>query len=243
ALSERAYWKARFNASAAERGRRPLPVEGESHPVALFAEFASLAEFPPAGADAAQRAEALDASVERAIVAFAPRFSPRLSAAGFWGLDTLLHAALSAQPGPGADLDTARRLTSAYASLDSRIGRIREALPSATAFFVAFPGSAARPGSEARYNGDRALLWVAGPGVIAGSKGQVTPLDLAPTLLGLLGFPASAEMPGRPLADAFEPGALVDSPRVATFGRRPRGADREAFDDEMVSILRALGYL
>jgi type I phosphodiesterase/nucleotide pyrophosphatase len=243
ALSERAYWKARFNASAAGRGRRPLPVEGEAHPPEVFAEFSSLAEFPPAGADPAQRAESLDASVERALLAFAPRFSPRLAAAGLWGLDTLLHAALAAQPGPGADLDTARRLTAAYAALDARIGRILDALPSATVFLVAFPGSAARPGAEARYNGDRALLWVAGPGVLSGSKGQANPLDLAPTLLGLLGFPASAEMPGRALAEAFEPGTLVDPPRVPTFGRPPRGAGREAFDDEMVSILRALGYL
>jgi hypothetical protein len=243
ALSERAYWKARFNAAALARGRRTLPVEGEGHPPELFAEFAALAQFPSEGADPSARAEALDATVERSLLAFAPRYSPRLAAAGFWGLDTLLHAILPAEPGPGADLDVARRLTAAYASLDARVGRILEALPGATLFFLSFPGSAARPGATRRYDGERSLLWIAGPRVRAGERGTADALDLAPTLLALLGFPASEEMPGRALVQAFDPGAIVEAPRVATFGRRPRGAGREAFDDEMVSILRALGYL
>ena len=57
--------------------------------------------------------------------------------------------------------------------------------------------------------------------------------DVAPALLSLLGFPASAEMPGGP------PG-----PRIATYG--PRAADATAsgsVNEEYYQNLKSLGYI
>ncbi len=70
-------------------------------------------------------------------------------------------------------------------------------------------------------------------------------LDVAPVVLRLMGFPASAEMPGRvPLACLASPPHALGS--VETFGRLPRserGAAISADDPEILERLRSLGYL
>lgn len=62
--------------------------------------------------------------------------------------------------------------------------------------------------------------------------------DLAPTLLALLSFPCSEEMPGEPLA--------LGAPRerIATYGTRRAAAGAErAVDQEYYDALRSLGYI
>lgn len=62
--------------------------------------------------------------------------------------------------------------------------------------------------------------------------------DLAPTLLALMGFPASEEMPGEPLTGASTPA------RIATYGtRRGSPAEDRAVDQEYYEALRSLGYV
>lgn len=61
--------------------------------------------------------------------------------------------------------------------------------------------------------------------------------DVAPTLLDLLGFPMSAEMPGRSLA-----GHSTD-PRIRTYGNRARDAAAPQLNDEYYENLKSLGYI
>ncbi len=61
------------------------------------------------------------------------------------------------------------------------------------------------------------------------------PLDLAPTLCALQGFPPSAEMPGRALAG--------DAPRIASYGARASAAGGSRFNQEYYESLRSLGYI
>ncbi|HEX8171551.1 MAG TPA: alkaline phosphatase family protein [Thermoanaerobaculia bacterium] len=62
--------------------------------------------------------------------------------------------------------------------------------------------------------------------------------DVAPTLLDLLGFPLSSEMPGRTLTSS-----AVD-PRIASYGpRATSGAAARSVNEEYYDNLRSLGYI
>ncbi len=72
-----------------------------------------------------------------------------------------------------------------------------------------------------------------------------TLVDVAPTLLALLGLPAAADMPGRVLTEAL---VSADAPaRVATYetatATADGGAGDAAVDPAILERLRALGYL
>lgn len=104
-----------------------------------------------------------------------------------------------------------------------------------------------KPGKWHRLYG---IFVMAGPGVKPGQIDTVSLLDLAPTVLALAGLPPSREMPGRVLAEAFEPEVARSLPeeRVATYevgGNRgaPPAADATAADREMIESLRSLGYI
>jgi arylsulfatase A-like enzyme len=94
------------------------------------------------------------------------------------------------------------------------------------------------------------VLILSGPGIATGGKGvDASVLDIAPTLLALLGLPAGADMPGRVLEEAFAPGAAVTPARIASWeqiGRRrvtqAPPVDPEG-DSERLERLRALGYI
>jgi len=78
-----------------------------------------------------------------------------------------------------------------------------------------------------------------GDGLIAATQpleGAAQALSLAPTLLDLLGFPASREMPGQSLL------AGSQQPRVPTFGVRQAEAEPRV-DEEYYEKLRSLGYV
>ena len=62
-----------------------------------------------------------------------------------------------------------------------------------------------------------------------------TPLDLAPTLCSLEGFPASREMPGRAVDNG--------TPRIASYGARQAAVTGSRVNDEYYRSLRSLGYI
>jgi hypothetical protein len=78
-----------------------------------------------------------------------------------------------------------------------------------------------------------------GNGVIASSAPlRITSAwDIAPTVLDLLGFPASAEMPGR------SGSGTTAEPRIASYGRRSPQATPADLDPEYYDSLRSLGYI
>jgi hypothetical protein len=103
------------------------------------------------------------------------------------------------------------------------------------------------PGRGDPSEGDSGFLILTGPGLERGLSTSGQLLDVAPTLLRLLGFPLSREMQGRPLLQCFPPDSpyLQDAPHsVATFGQR-RAPSRAAseFDPEVLEKLRSLGYI
>ncbi len=75
-------------------------------------------------------------------------------------------------------------------------------------------------------------------------------IDLAPTILTVLGLPVPADMDGMPLTDLFDaPPAALAGPAVPTVALEPQGADDGVYgytpeEEESVRVkLEALGYL
>jgi hypothetical protein len=94
------------------------------------------------------------------------------------------------------------------------------------------------------------VLIMAGPGVApAGRLRKAHVLDVAPTVLHLMGLPAAADMLGRVLVEALSPGIREELPRIESW--EPVGAPRAvadvpvdpAGDAERLERLRALGYV
>jgi tetratricopeptide (TPR) repeat protein/predicted AlkP superfamily phosphohydrolase/phosphomutase len=147
-----------------------------------------------------------------------------------------------------------------YAYQDDVLGRLLEGAPSRGVTLVVsdhgFKSGDARPVTSGRADTGLAPLWhklngialAAGPGVKKGGRLEgASILDVAPTVLALLGVPASRELEGAPFRGAFEPGALREPPRIERFAparAAPAGAaGADDATDERLERLRALGYL
>jgi hypothetical protein len=79
-----------------------------------------------------------------------------------------------------------------------------------------------------------------GQAVIASSipiKNVAAAWDVAPTLLALMGFPLSSEMPGNDLASASA------EPRIATYGSRVSATAPAAVNEDYYENLKSLGYI
>jgi len=118
-------------------------------------------------------------------------------------------------------------------------------------------GGEVRPSSEFvfisnRVSGehtDTAMLLIRGRRVLPGrqlSRGSV--LDVAPTVLYLLGIPLARDLDGRLLEEAIDPSVLQQSPvtYIETYGRSRYASDRsegEEFVESTLEELKALGYV
>jgi hypothetical protein len=147
--------------------------------------------------------------------------------------------------------DFADTIPRAYAWVDEQVGKILElAGDDAVVLVLSDHGHhAAKPGGV--FSGEHGdappgIFVAAGPGVPqGGTLADATLLDIAPTVLTLLGLPAAADMPGRVLRELF-PGHR-EAERVATYRDVPRTATGApaagALDPAVRERLRALGYL
>lgn len=112
------------------------------------------------------------------------------------------------------------------------------------------------PGSDRGYgkwvsgaHGDAppGILVISGKGVRAAKIDRASVFDIAPTILALLRIPATRDMPGKVLEEAFEPALREALPkgRVARAPRTPGSAQprRSPVDEELMEKLRALGYI
>jgi len=124
------------------------------------------------------------------------------------------------------------------------MGRLVAALPGHAVILVTHPGRFA--------TGVPATLAISGLGEAARSApaSEASLLDVAPSVLALLGVPLSRELPGQPRTDLLPPFfAERHPPRwVETYGERGNthtgGAPASpALDDEMRERLRSLGYV
>ena len=139
----------------------------------------------------------------------------------------------------------------AYAWVDAEIGEIlHRAGDDAVVLVLSDHGHhAAKPGGV--FSGEHGdappgIIVAAGPGVRPGGTiADATLLDIAPTVLAILGVPPAADMPGRVLPELV-PG-FRDSMRVATYRDLPRddtgSRSAGALDPAVRERLRALGYL
>jgi hypothetical protein len=86
------------------------------------------------------------------------------------------------------------------------------------------------------------VMRLSGPLARAGAKATLAPADLAPTVLAVLGIPASREIAGRVRNDLLAPGT-AGGETVASWGRRRASAELSVDPKAYVENLRSLGYL
>jgi hypothetical protein len=131
-----------------------------------------------------------------------------------------------------------------YVALDRMMGRLVAALPDHAVMLVTHPGRFAR--------GVPATLAISGLGdaVRPAPASEASLLDVAPSVLALLGVPLSRELPGHLRTDLLPPSFSERHPTrwVETYGDRATvhargGAASPALDDEMRERLRSLGYV
>ncbi|MDQ7006039.1 MAG: alkaline phosphatase family protein [Acidobacteriota bacterium] len=145
-----------------------------------------------------------------------------------------------------------------YAFVDRYLQRILRDLDSRTTLIVCSDhGFRAARKKDSRRNREysgrhrlRGVLALYGRGVRRPAVVEDARLvDLAPTILALLGRPAARDMPGRVLAQALDPRLVDRLPApVATYqALAPRPADRtprpSPVDEQMLDQLRSLGYV
>ena len=150
-----------------------------------------------------------------------------------------------------------------YETQDRYLGEIvRDAGEDATILVVSdhgFKSESDRPiDSDPRIDRGRAAEWhspvgvlaIAGPDVRRGADiGAASILDIAPTILALLGLPAARDMDGQPLTEAFTPEFQRAHPVswIDTYGgARPEDDESlvaSAGDAELVEKLRSIGYI
>ncbi|HEU4403079.1 MAG TPA: tetratricopeptide repeat protein, partial [Candidatus Polarisedimenticolia bacterium] len=197
-----------------------------------------------------------------------------LTAVYFEGIDMMGHRFQHCLPPrlalcPDADFARYRdAVTSFYVVQDRLLGPILEAAGSgATVLLVSdhgFKTGAGRPVDLLPFTTQQPVEWhdedgvfiLSGPGARRGVRltGRATLFDIAPTILYLLGLPASRQMPGHPLLEAIDPGLQrAHPPRPPVASYETLGGPREAVatggpgaeeaEQELLANLRALGYI
>jgi tetratricopeptide (TPR) repeat protein len=114
------------------------------------------------------------------------------------------------------------------------------------------PFSPSTKGQPEEWHRDWGILALHGPGIRPGPMPAASIYDITPTLLYLSGLPLAADMPGRLIADAFDPGVLRRRPpeRLRSYELVGARLEHEASSTadptamrEMMANLRALGYV
>lgn len=161
------------------------------------------------------------------------------------GLDIAQYTLLGSSGGRGLPASVAAArvegLEAYYAFLDRLLAPLVDLSgPGVVVGILSDPGRAASRGPG--------VLALAGGPALVGFRAQGAAAEVMPTLLYLLGLPASRELPGRPRTDLFEPAFVRgQSVRVVdSYGRRPatpRPSNAAPLDQEMMDRLRSLGYV
>jgi hypothetical protein len=216
--------------------RAGAPLAGEGWPPEAARRAAALAPHlaPPPGTVERLVADAtgVDDFAMRAFSDAYAREKPRLALLYLPGLD-ILGAALADPARTAAD-----RVALAGA-VTSEASKIRTFLD----------GPALRDGVDllaVLFDGGRTegggVLRLAGPLARIGAFESIRPDDVAPTLLAVLGIPASVELAGAVRAGLLVPGAATAA-TVASWGLRPRDTAAVLDPKEYVENLKSLGYL
>ncbi|MBK9383217.1 MAG: hypothetical protein IPN34_00105 [Planctomycetes bacterium] len=244
-LSELAIWQSWSRAGE--------PAANAATPGALGALLARIGERPelPAKLSARERAVRSARALDRSAAAVGAALldgpsPPRYLQVAFFGPNAL-HDALRVEDGSlVAERERVAALIAHYAELDGLLGRLRAALlrahPEAVLCVVGAPPTLGTP--EGPRIGAGGWCVFAGTGLAEEARRprELARLDLAPTLLRLLGCPVSEEMPGQPVAELLF--GVPARERISSFGPpalRPLPTVEE--DRDALELMRALGYL
>jgi predicted AlkP superfamily phosphohydrolase/phosphomutase/Tfp pilus assembly protein PilF len=208
-------------------------------------------------------------SYQAAGLALLDRGQPDLFAFYYQGIDEVSHRFAHFMPPKMAMVtaDDYRRyhgtVEAYYDYQDELLGALLKRLAPDTSVIVlsdhGFRNGSGRPADEPPYIEGKPGLWhrrygialFAGPLVRPGRLDTTSLLDIAPTVLALLGLPRAADMPGRVVEEAFDPGFLKRFPQrvipsYEEIGKRAAGEDLVAdtrVEEEMIAKLKSLGYI
>jgi predicted AlkP superfamily phosphohydrolase/phosphomutase/tetratricopeptide (TPR) repeat protein len=198
------------------------------------------------------------------------RGQPDLFALYYQGIDEVSHRFAHFMPPKMAmvtqeDFERYRGTVEAYYDYQDRLlGEVLAKLDPRTTLIVVsdhgFRNGTGRPPNEPPYIEGKPGLWhrrygifmMAGPLTRPGKLDTTALLDVAPTVLYLLGLPTAEDMPGRIVDEAIDPAfrarfAVRTLPTYEGFGRSPRGPEDlvadSRVDEEMMEKLRSLGYI
>jgi tetratricopeptide (TPR) repeat protein len=193
--------------------------------------------------------------------------APDVLAVYFEWVDAMSHLFMLQSPPqmPDVSADEYKRyhraVEEAYVLQDHILGEVMDALDDNSVLMVVsdhgFKSGETRlrnrpeiwAGNAAKWHRVDGIVGFFGAGVKKGhALDGASILDVAPTVLALSGLPRAADMPGRPLSDAFESGVVAGfSPEVVPTLNREReksaGAASETATEESMKKLEALGYL
>jgi hypothetical protein len=157
----------------------------------------------------------LDSGATKRAISAVDRSHPRFVTLYFPALDVILNRLA---------LDRSAQVAASVRALDG-IGTAIEAMRSRgyEVIVVGLPGD--------RQSGNGAFATT-----IALANRPASAYDIAPTLSALMGFPASAEMPGSALV-------ATDLPRIASYGPRAGQSESAKVNEEYYNNLKSLGYI
>jgi len=194
-------------------------------------------------------------------------YDPDLKAIYFEGTDTIAHSFMRYRPPamPGVtepEVETYGGVVDRYYEYqDQVLGELMSLADDRTVVIICsdhgFRTGSNRPLSDPRIEMGGAADWhrkfgiltMTGPGIKKGiTMRDASVMDIAPTVLALMGLPVAADMAGAPLIEAFDP-----SPDIQTIASYESGSSRpgaesvepvgSALDEEIVAKLTALGYV
>ncbi len=194
--------------------------------------------------------------------------APDVLAVYFEWVDAMSHLFMLHAPPQMPDVPAAeyaryhKAVEEAYVVQDEILGAIMALMDERTVLMVisdhGFKSGAVRlrnrpeiwAGNAAKWHQIDGMVGFFGAGVTKGTTIQgASILDVAPTILALQGLPRASDMPGSPIASAFDVAVIstFSNERVATLDG-PRGeahsdASSSAADAETMKKLEALGYL
>lgn len=236
-----------------------------------------IAEVPEVGSYAVRDMLLKDISLGEMTGYLLERYHPSLFAVYFDGFDAYCHIfwdiyreyAELARQGEGAlagmpfELRAiAEALEHHLSRLDGYLGTVMEhAGPGDVVLVISDHGYGDNPGSQpiqrTYEEWIRTPHWHTLNGILAAWGGPIRPgfrvteagvLDVAPTVLALLGLPLARDMDGRVLAEMIESRFLHQNPirEIATYETEQwseQSAIESPYDEEVLNRLRALGYL
>ncbi len=197
----------------AGRGVPSLAVDWWTTSDARFAALTSIGQ-QTIFAAAKNNALAIDAGAEQRFLHELDSSQPRFATVYLPALDVILNRVAA---------DPSSRLSASIRALDATLALVRSLRQRGyDVLLVGLPGESQ-----------------SGRAVFASTmsmKATASAFDIAPTLCALMGFPASAEMPGTSLTGEA-------GPRIASYGSRVSSEAPATLNQEYYDTLRSLGYI